>query len=396
MKGYKRYVLGSALAGFLAFVLMAPAGSAEAFWGFGKSKKENNINYTGAVANVDSSSSVSSVPSSSITVVSPNGGETLQGGKSYTIKWKTKGISKKEKVSILLEVADDDRGISIATSTTNSGVYKWKVPGNVSGSNFKVAVTLKSVWDKSDEFFSITQKTKITVISPNGGENYLSGSTQYIKFQSDFLTEKVNLKLYAYLKGNEYQFWNIGESVTGGNGQVVEYKWTVPQDDSKGLKYKVYVELPNIKGVYDFSDSSFGIQGGLACFLAGTKIAMANGAEKNIENIIIGDYVKSLSVETGKTNNAKVIKIIKKIDPSHLTINNLIKTVPDQKMYTKDGFKQAQDLKLNDYLLNGNNEWVKVSDISPIVYENVETYDLVLDNGNTFYADGFLAHSVIE
>ena len=146
---------------FLAFVLMAPAGSAEAFFGgLAKAKRKiiNNATNANCRRGGDSSSSVSSVPSSSITVVSPNGGETLQGGKSYTIKWKTKGISKKEKVSILLEVADDDRGISIATSTTNRGVYKWKVPGNVSGSNFKVAVTLKSVWDKSDEFFSIVAK----------------------------------------------------------------------------------------------------------------------------------------------------------------------------------------------------------------------------------------------
>ncbi|MEK7142526.1 MAG: Ser-Thr-rich GPI-anchored membrane family protein [Patescibacteria group bacterium] len=167
MKGYKRYVLGSVLAGFLAVVLMAPAGSAEAFWPFGKAKKENNANnannanYAGAVANTKGESKIAT---STITVVSPNGGETLQGGKSYTIKWKTKGISKKEKVSILLEVADDDRGISIATSTTNSGVYKWKVPGNVSGSNFKVAVTLKSVWDKSDEFFSIVAKNSFPKI----------------------------------------------------------------------------------------------------------------------------------------------------------------------------------------------------------------------------------------
>ena len=116
--------------------------------------------------------------------------------------------------------------------------------------------------------------------------------------------------------------------------------------------------------------------------------------KKNIEEIKEGDYVKSLDTETNKVNNAKVIGVIHKIDPSHLTINNLIKTVPDQKVYTKDGFKQAQNLKLDDYLLSNKNGWIKISSISGITYENVETYDLVLDGGNTFYADGYVAHSV--
>ena len=142
--------------------------------------------------------------------------------------------------------------------------------------------------------------------------------------------------------------------------------------------------------------SGYGIvpDSGKACFLAGTKVDMADGTKKNIEDIKIGDYVKSLDTETNKVNNAKVIGVIHKIDPSHLTINNLIKTVPDQKVYTKDGFKQAQNLKLDDYLLSNKNEWIKISSISGIIYENVETYDLVLDGGNTFYADGYVAHSV--
>jgi len=92
MKRYKKYALGLFVC-FVAYGLVSS--SASAFWGFGKSKKENNANYAGAVAKTRGSSS--SVGVTSITVISPNGGEALNAGKKYEIKWKSKGFSKKEK-----------------------------------------------------------------------------------------------------------------------------------------------------------------------------------------------------------------------------------------------------------------------------------------------------------
>lgn len=51
MKQYKKYVLGGVLAGIMVVALTVPTGNVEAFWLFGKVKKENNVNYIGAVVN---------------------------------------------------------------------------------------------------------------------------------------------------------------------------------------------------------------------------------------------------------------------------------------------------------------------------------------------------------
>lgn len=242
MKGYKRYVLGSTLAGFLAFVLMVPAGSAEAFWGFGKSKKENNANYTGAVVNAESKEAQLAP---SITVVSPNGGETLVGENNYNIKWKSRGLSKKVQLSIFLEevIGDAILRTVIATSTSNKGVYKWKVPTNVFGNNFKVVVNAEVV-DYSDGYFSIVQKIKIggvSVVSPNGGEKWMVGQTKEVKWKKQNIPVDSIINLEVLEEGVDREFITViyhGLSATS-----TSYKWSIKNTGNiKGDKnYRVIV-----------------------------------------------------------------------------------------------------------------------------------------------------------
>ena len=68
-----------------------------------------------------------------------------------------------------------------------------------------------------------------------------------------------------------------------------------------------------------------GIGGGSACFVAGTKVTMANGAKKNIEDIDIGEQVKTIS------GNQKVISTFKKQVNSTMIINNRIECTLDHK-----------------------------------------------------------------
>lgn len=68
-----------------------------------------------------------------------------------------------------------------------------------------------------------------------------------------------------------------------------------------------------------------GIGGGSACFIAGTKVTMANGIKKNIENIDVGEQVKTVS------GNQKVISIFKKQVNSTIIINNKVECTPDHK-----------------------------------------------------------------
>lgn len=68
-----------------------------------------------------------------------------------------------------------------------------------------------------------------------------------------------------------------------------------------------------------------GIGGGSCCFVAGTKVTMANGTRKNIEDIDVGEQVKTIF------GNQKVVSTFKKTTDSTIMINNKIKCTPDHK-----------------------------------------------------------------
>lgn len=68
-----------------------------------------------------------------------------------------------------------------------------------------------------------------------------------------------------------------------------------------------------------------GIGGGSACFVAGTKVTMANGTKKNIEDIDVGEQVKTIY------GDQKVISTFKKKTNSTIIINNQVECTPDHK-----------------------------------------------------------------
>ena len=129
-----------------------------------------------------------------------------------------------------------------------------------------------------------------------------------------------------------------------------------------------------------------------ACLAGGTKILMLGGSYKNIENIIVGDMVMSLNIDTKKQIPSQVVQTIKRKDPI-VIINNILKAAPDEPLYLSDGsIKEAQNIKIGDLLINEEALPVKVFAIE----ENkqvVDTYDLLLDNNKNFFAEGFLVRT---
>ena len=63
-----------------------------------------------------------------------------------------------------------------------------------------------------------------------------------------------------------------------------------------------------------------------ACLAAGTTVSMADGSYKDIENVKVGDVVKS------SNGNEAVAKVIQREDPI-ITINGTLKAAPDEVVY---------------------------------------------------------------
>jgi plastocyanin len=123
-----------------------------------------------------------------VTVNSPNGGETWTSGSTQTITWSSNlpasGFMK-------LELSRDGGStfpILLVASAPNSGSASVTVQSAWATTAARVRITsltYASAVDISDANFTITSGPFITVTSPNGGETWADGSSQTITWSSN-------------------------------------------------------------------------------------------------------------------------------------------------------------------------------------------------------------------
>ena len=157
----------------------------------------------------------------SIKIISPNGGETWEIGKTYSIKWSS-SYSSTEKVTIVLQDTryspDSESPLGeapVAVAIPNTGNYNWTTPSSLTdglgrimtlgtGNIYKITVYLDRIGgeckvqrcDVSDAPFSIVAAGApyITVLSPNGGETWEIGKSYTVKWQSSMI-KTVNIQI---------------------------------------------------------------------------------------------------------------------------------------------------------------------------------------------------------
>jgi len=122
--------------------------------------------------------------SKKITLSQPNGGESWKGNSNQAIKWTSINVD-----SVNLDYTLDNglNWVSIVSNFPSTGFYSWYPLPNTPASNAKVRVIDANdalVTDLSDGTFSIEPEDLLTVTLPNGGEEWLSGSGQYIKWDT--------------------------------------------------------------------------------------------------------------------------------------------------------------------------------------------------------------------
>ncbi|PJC51357.1 MAG: hypothetical protein CO031_03015, partial [Candidatus Nealsonbacteria bacterium CG_4_9_14_0_2_um_filter_37_38] len=217
----------------------------------------------------------------SITVLSPNGGETWIVGNTYNITWNASGI---DKVNIYLEEIELPGGIqpkiacsslpcdsnvsfcppcdkAIAKNISASlGKYSWTIPANQQVlTKAKIAiysVSAGKIYDESDNYFSIVAAPSITVLSPNGGEKWVVGKTYEITWRSSGI-DKVDVSLCGQIPidiaGNCLPV--IAEDISANLGK---YSWTIPSDISPkdGYRIRIFDGKTNLQ---DDTDNYFSI-----------------------------------------------------------------------------------------------------------------------------------------
>jgi|GEM_PF-1429530 len=173
----------------------------------------------------DAEFSIDASSYTSITVISPNGGEILYEGSTFEITWGSTGII--DDVKIGYSTDNGSSWTEIVASTVNDGTHAWTVPDTPSADCLvRVSETLGNpspVSDESDTVFEISSETEptITVISPNGGEMLTVGATYDITWSSTGSIDDVIIE-YSTDNGSS---WETIEISTANDGS---YNWTVP------------------------------------------------------------------------------------------------------------------------------------------------------------------------
>tara|TARA_Y100000593_G_C4318650_1_gene342389 strand:- start:524 stop:1921 length:1398 start_codon:yes stop_codon:yes gene_type:complete len=151
---------------------------------------------------------------------------------------------------------------------------------------------------------------------------------------------------------------------------------------------------------------------GIGCFKKGTKITMADGTEKNIEDIKVGDIVKSYDEDTGKLSTAKVSALTdnKKVSKYYL-INNTLAVTDEHPFYinyreqnekgevrSHGEWVKVKDLKEGTNLTTtygGGESLISTSYIQSIEEKNdvIEVFNFEVEGTHTYFADGILVHN---
>lgn len=149
------------------------------------------------------------------------------------------------------------------------------------------------------------------------------------------------------------------------------------------------------------------------CFIPGTKVLTSlTGETKNIEDIVVGEYVVSYNAEDDKQYIALVNGLVinkYSTNMAHVEFDNgiVLEMTDYHPIYTTDGFKSITDARYEKLTVGDSAKtsdgWSKVSNI--ILYklsDPIYTYTLKVvdigenpddDTNDNFYANGIVVHN---
>ncbi|MFA5146887.1 MAG: hypothetical protein WC515_05925, partial [Candidatus Omnitrophota bacterium] len=157
------------------------------------------------------------------------------------------------------ETWPDAKIIANNTSATASPL-NWTIPNDISAQLF-IRVIDKgnaNVTDDSNNTFSI--KGGILLLAPNGNENWTVNSTQTIQWRTT--GTYIQPILLQYSDNNGTNWTDIDTALPGGDTEVKNYTWTIPNNISSEAKVRVVTqENASTIDVNDTSNATFKIIG---------------------------------------------------------------------------------------------------------------------------------------
>jgi hypothetical protein len=173
----------------------------------------------------------------SVTVISPNGGEVIPSGSTANIQW----LASPDTIKFDLRYSVDGgiTWMNIASGVSGTTSYNWTVPppiNNIYQSFVKVigydSANLRTGEDTSDAPFTIAV---VQVTAPEKGEILKSGNIYAIKWITNSTISPVT-KVKLFYTANGGSTWNLIDTLTGNPGS---YNWTVPNVLSNSCRVRI-------------------------------------------------------------------------------------------------------------------------------------------------------------
>ena len=155
--------------------------------------------------------------------------------------------------------------------------------------------------------------------------------------------------------------------------------------------------------------------GGEGCLVYGTMVEMGDGTFKKVEDLKLGEVVKSLAIaglDTNIEDNWKEfytanfeyeegLSIITNIFDNSFTeyyvINNKLKLTFEHPVFIKRAevcmFIQTENLVIGDYIFKENGQFELVTSID-IIGDYVQTININIEENDVYFADGILVHNI--
>lgn len=147
----------------------------------------------------------------------------------------------------------------------------------------------------------------------------------------------------------------------------------------------------------------------ISCFVAGTIVSMANGTQKKIQDVVIGDQLLG---QDGAVNTVLGYDYANLAGRRLVGINNLGKLkTPEHPLYTREGWKSycpstfrrdfpdmahlnVTELTVGDAIQTLEGNWLEVTSLEVYQDQPDQTvYNFILDGNHTYYANGLLTHN---
>jgi Tol biopolymer transport system component len=242
-------------------------------------KSNRNGNYDIWVMNIDGTNSINiansgaavsggdwrSITGPSIRITAPISSDYWVKGTAHDILWTPTNLMG----DVTIDLYKGNSLITnIGTASVTQGTYSWTIPSTLQiGNDYSIKVYKGPISGKSNNFSITSGNTPtIQVLAPNGGENWVRGTTEYITWYHTALTKPINIALY---KGNILA-QNLG-TVAADQSLFI---WNIPVNLEIRNDYRIRVYQGTIQ---DYSNNYFSIS---ATTTEGIEVTSPNGGEQ--------------------------------------------------------------------------------------------------------------------